>query len=399
MSRPAQAVPGPTARLGYVPELEALRGIAIALVVAFHANGHAGGMLGTPRFVSPAFAFIAAGNVGVDLFFVLSAFLLARPFVIEAMGAPAVDRRRYAGRRIRRILPMYLLVVGIATALSMEHPSDLARAVPYMFFLHGFVSPTLAPYSNVWWSLATEVQFYLLLPLLAVAFRTRRRVAVAFVIYAAVYAAFLCDVFPVGHRAKWRFGVSVLGQGGPFLAGIVAAWIHARFGDGLRTRLDAVGWLRRGGADVLLVLAVWMMARLLCWAVSIRPVTRLGLPPLQGWHVLAGFMWATIVLLVLVMPVRLKWLLANRPLEWLGTISYSLFLIHGAAILLLFRWLRHHWPRTFAGWSYATIAAVTAEIIVLLAVSALTYRFIERPFLVDRATAASSHPERSRSVA
>ena len=108
MSRPAS--PSPAAAVGpaavpagirrsarYLPELESLRGVAILLVYAFHTNAYV--QVFQPRETSLWYAFVLAGHTGVDLFFVLSAFLLSLPFLREAAGGRRVDRRRFFARR------------------------------------------------------------------------------------------------------------------------------------------------------------------------------------------------------------------------------------------------------------------------------------------------------------
>src|SRR5262245_60933990 len=122
---------------GYLPEIESLRGVAIALVVWFHADGfvrYPGATIDEP--VSPLLAFLRAGHTGVDLFFVLSGFLLALPFLDEALGGTPVSVRRYFSRRALRILPLYYLAVVASTVLVATRAADLLVAVPYLLFLN-----------------------------------------------------------------------------------------------------------------------------------------------------------------------------------------------------------------------------------------------------------------------
>jgi hypothetical protein len=127
-------------------------------------------------------AFVLAGHTGVSLFFVLSGFLLAGPFLAEAAGGARVARRAYAARRVLRVMPAYVAAVTVASIDCAIRPLEVLRGVPYLFFLEsipGMTTP-LIPYSDVWWTLATEAQFYLTLPLLAWAWRAvRRRTRVA----------------------------------------------------------------------------------------------------------------------------------------------------------------------------------------------------------------------------
>src|SRR5262249_59949491 len=125
---PAAPAPAP---ISHLRELDALRGVAILLVFLFHCDSvvrpeaHGGG---------PLFAFVRAGHTGVSLFFVLSGFLLAFPFLAEAEGGRHVRRREYALRRAMRLLPMYHLALLVAPwgAGPIAH---WASSGPFLVFL------------------------------------------------------------------------------------------------------------------------------------------------------------------------------------------------------------------------------------------------------------------------
>ena len=133
-------------------------------------------------------AYLRAGHTAVTLFFVLSAFLLALPFLAETDGRRRTSVSDYLQRRALRILPLYWTAVCLGTVLSARTAADLLRGVPYLLFLnalHGWFTP-LEPYSTVWWSLVTKVEFYLVLPVLGIARRSptgRRLGAVALGLY------------------------------------------------------------------------------------------------------------------------------------------------------------------------------------------------------------------------
>jgi peptidoglycan/LPS O-acetylase OafA/YrhL len=361
----------------YSPELEALRGVAILLVFAYHASSM---LLGGYRFdgswVSPAAAFPYAGHTGVTLFFVLSAFLLSRPFLAEARGEPPVDRAGFFRRRARRILPAYLAAVAVGTLASASQASDLLRGLPHLLFLSGLPGvPELFPYGSVWWSLGTEVQFYLLLPLLPVALRAPRTMLAACLVYAALFAA-LSDVRSVallGTRG------SLLWRAPSFAAGIAAAFAYER----LAPRWPASPpprWLSAGGADLVLLALLAALGFLLRWVVWKGYFAAEHASP--EWHALEALLWASIVLWVLVAPVRSRPLLRNPALEGVGRLSYSIYLTH---LPILFFAL---FPLTFGGnppgWELASAGRVLAAFAACLALSAATYRFVERPFLARR---------------
>jgi peptidoglycan/LPS O-acetylase OafA/YrhL len=133
---------------------------------------------------------------------------------------------------------------------------------------------------------------------------------------------------------------------------------------------------------------------LLQWGLNTGPL-RVQMPPLHGWHVLEGVLWASVLLLFIVAPLRLKPLLANPLLERFGLLSYSLYLLHGPILISGLRRLRDAgWIE--AGWTLRGAVAAAALLLVSVAASALSYRFIERPFLVrkerfgERATRAEA---------
>ena len=183
-------VPTGIRRGAYLPELESLRGIAILLVFLFHADVILGFPFRNRSEIWPALplALVWMGHTGVTLFFVLSAFLLSRPFLAEAYGGRHVQRPNFYARRALRILPLFYVAVLVGTLATSHHLVDLRRALPYLGFLYvlpGTASP-MFPYAAAWWSLAVEAQFYALLPPLALAFNRSR--AATFVLLAAFAA-------------------------------------------------------------------------------------------------------------------------------------------------------------------------------------------------------------------
>jgi hypothetical protein len=118
----------------YSVELDCLRGLAILLVLFFHATG-----IVAPAGEShgPWLSFIYSGHTGVTLFFVLSAFLLSRPFLLQARGGRPAGWKHFWERRALRILPLYFCAVAVGTYVRAENASDFLEAIPYLFFLNG----------------------------------------------------------------------------------------------------------------------------------------------------------------------------------------------------------------------------------------------------------------------
>jgi peptidoglycan/LPS O-acetylase OafA/YrhL len=368
------------APIGHLREVDALRGIAILLVFCYHCDSV---VRPDARGAGPLFAFVRAGHTGVSLFFVLSGFLLAMPFIAEAEGGRHVRRREYALRRAMRILPMYYLALLVALGWSTPI-AQWASSWPFLVFLNPLAGPyALWPFSIGWWSLATEVQFYVLLPLIALAFGRSRRVTLALLAgYAVAYLAVATGLVLPGIE-PWLRAQSVVGRGPLFLCGILAAWFYRRHGDAVRTRLAASRPLAAGGADLFLAVVFVALAFLLRW------VNRSGFFPIEEsqwyvWHVPEGALWTVVLLIVLLAPLRLKAVLSNRVLAWLGVLSYSIYLLHQPLLYYSVGVARRPFPG-MTGWSPSAMLWFAVITAVCVGLASLTYRFIERPFLVRKA--------------
>jgi peptidoglycan/LPS O-acetylase OafA/YrhL len=146
-------------RLGYRPELDGLRGLAIALVVAFHAFGWPPG-----------------GTVGVDLFFVLSGFLISTLLLEEHHATRTISICNFYVRRARRLFPalaallapfVFLVIVGAAVGSFQTRTAvGIGAALTYTSNIVVAVDPSAVPAAMIHlWSLAAEEQFYVLWPL------------------------------------------------------------------------------------------------------------------------------------------------------------------------------------------------------------------------------------------
>ncbi|SDW38095.1 acyltransferase family protein [Thiocapsa roseopersicina] len=346
--------------------LDGIRGLAILWVFAFHANAL---LVGWPSDASPGWGQSLAekGLLGVQLFFVLSGFLLAQPWMQAAeAGTPYPRVGRFFARRARRIVPTYWvhLVLLFGLILPILHGgyailrTDVGQAnlwlhIPLLHFLHPGSSSSLG-LNMALWSLSIEAQFYLLLPLLAPLF-VRNRVLIA--LPTALLVALLWKTYAPGMLMEWVYlNVSpsrlvffdpVSGRAGPFppemmrfflerqLPGEIIAFALGMAAANLDTRLRSVEPVRQPlraidmAALAFLVLATPMLIHL-----SLGEILT-GV----GWR-LVGMPLFLVGCTLLVLAAALRTPLIDRifagpVLVSIGIISYSLFLWHEPVLRLV----------------------------------------------------------------
>ena len=304
---PAAEVPAGRS-LGYVPQLNGLRALAIALVVVFHALGGSGLSKG--------------GWVGVDVFFVLSGFLITTMLTDEATRAGTFSLGRFYLRRILRLWPAYLVfLAGVGIYARIAHPHQFSSWAHELFigvtYRMNFYYIHHDPHTGVGqiWTLCMEEQFYLVWPVvLLVCLRLLARRATLVVAVCGALASLAANIaLYAGHAGYKRlfFGpdtnaVSLLigcAFGLAFTAGYLDRWT----GHALTRRLP---WL--------------LVAALAVWTSSMPESARWQYAgPVEALCVLAGL---AIVSLVLTPTTWLGRVLANPAVVWIGVLSYSIYL-------------------------------------------------------------------------
>lgn len=394
-------------RGSHFPCFEGLRALAAVAVVAYHvitdAGPDAAGVLHTP---------VAVLDMGVSVFFVISGFLLYRPFV--AAGAdrrPPVRVLRFWWRRIVRIVPAFWAALTFMWVVGWVEVGDEPWRL-YLFLQIYDPYTTLAGIVPAW-SLNTEVSFYLFLPLwAALVDRVARRwspgpwvpLAGTGLLVAAGYAS--RALFSASDRV-WAIG----GDGQPVLMRQVSfSWLPNTidlFAIGMALAVVSV-WaarddaLRRRLDRAASVAAPWWVAAVAVW-LTFAYVW--GEPSLNGGY--QGAYWQVrqaafgLVGLCLLVPATfgdqarggVRRTLQSRPVVWVGTVSYGLYLWHLDILQELPGWL----GRPFAEVSIPLLLGLTL-VLGLLAAAASWYG-LERPLQVLRpahAGAATGPPMRDR---
>lgn len=330
--------PAGPAHLPRLPALDAMRAIGAAAVVGTHV-GFATGASAEPAWGG----LLARLDVGVAIFFVLSGFLLFRPFAhAAAHGARRPGARRYLWRRALRILPAYWITVAVCLTVL---PSN-ADAGPGDWLRHATLTQIygagqLRPGLGHTWSLATEVVFYLLLPLLALpvlgraGWRPARTAGLLAAGGALTTAGWLTAMaaggLDMGLHTMWlpAFGVW-------FGAGMALATVHVALAAGAAPR-----WWRAFAEAGRAPLTCWILAAGL-FVIASTPVTGpRGLDELTPGQFGARTALFLAVAVAIVLPAAfaargpVAAALSSRSAHWLGTVSYGLFLWHPLVLAVL----------------------------------------------------------------
>lgn len=351
----------------HLDAIDGLRGIAIALVVAYHAwlvYGFDAGVVSQ------------GGFLGVELFFALSGFCMFYPFARSRFAGTAPPSwGSYAYRRAIKILPSYLLALTVF-AIAYAHRDGVEQTAyayaAHLLFVHPLLPADFQAISGPLWTIGVEVQFYLIFPALCGLFVRR-----------PLYGALLVAGISCGYRGFVLFthaapGFFISNQVFAFLdlfaAGMLAAYVVAWAQT--RPRHIALPALATGGA----------VAAIACGIVGMIAFTHSSAMNDHGdfflwqmrWRLaIAGLLFVLVTASTLSLPV-VRRVIANPVTGFLAIISYNLYLWH-LEILSLAQHVSLSLP----------VALVCA-----LAVAVLVTYAVERPLL----TARRSSPARQQSV-
>jgi len=361
--------------------VDGLRGVAILLVVCYHTwlFSWFTPELAVAGIALPVDIWPRNGYLGVDLFFTISGFVLFFPHAQRALGAGGERQSLgdYAFRRFIKIVPSYALAVLATFFFSIEYAplDELWRNVAtHALFIQNSYSDAFGTANSVFWSLSVEVQFYLILPLLAPAFRR-----------APVVTALAMAATALGYRYAFAgccVGVQTITRQMPayldlFAAGMLAAylvvWLRVR-----RPGLASRSW-------VFTLLAALGVAGAFALFRSADAVQYVSLGP-QHWDVanrtLLALAFGALALGSCLAARFWRVALANPAFVFLSIVSYNVYLWH--TLLMVWMW-KHDVPRAATPdphddpqWKLVYIASGWA--VTLLVATAITY-FFERPLL------------------
>ena len=318
--------PSPVRASDHLPALDGLRGVAILLVMVFHFLPYDDAP--TSLFGRALFLFGACGWCGVDLFFVLSGFLITR-ILLNQKGRPHFFQNFYA-RRTLRIFPLYYFVLTVifvvlplvaprlfdtSELIALQHRQGWLWAyavnVPMTWhndleLFHGgllFVAP--------FWSLAVEEHFYLVWPTIVYFFSRR---AMLWACGAGMLGSLLIRVWLWNRRNAWGIYVSTPTRVDTLMIGGAIAVVM----QGNREWITrCIGFIR--GMPWALG-ALWL-------SVNLYDQQRDGLWAVSAGYTLTGIFFASVLLRCVAIPVN-RGVLTAKPLRTLGKYSYGLYVYH-----------------------------------------------------------------------
>ncbi len=341
------------------PDVEGLRAVAVTLVVFVH--------YGVPRF--------GGGYVGVDVFFVISGFVITGLLLRERSGTGRTSLMDFYARRSRRILPAALLVILVMVAATFavsgprfgaEAAGEGRWAAAFAFnFRYFFPSWNPFPVFGNFWSLAVEEQFYIVYPALFLLMaRVRRgpsfRVRLAVGLVVVIVVSYTLSIVQTGTDQGWAFVSPVTRAWELALGALIAV---------------ATPWLS-GIPKWVAAVATWAgMGLVLGSALLFTPLTSTAFGPLTngfpGWRVAVPVIGAGMIVVggTVVPRWGVESVIGTAPFRWLGRRSYSLYLWHWPLLVVF--------SQAAGSASFWSVKAPALVLSVVLTV--VGYRYVENP--------------------
>lgn len=333
--------------------LDGLRGLAVLLVLAGHYS-HSG--------LTYSLDLGGAGTIGVYCFFVLSSFLLATP-LIRLAPEKLSDRKvwlNYSARRLLRIYPLYVVLLVFYYLLSTFGLTPLSAGL-YFNEIDLVKHLFLIEAKEYLWTIQVETKFYLILPLLVFLIVIILRSRSLNVIIAGAIAMFVSVIALDGNETR----ASLLLQFPVFLSGVVGAQLfHV-----MSTSTVAVPAAMRSASTILAIAIFTLLLSFLPTISGFVYNGNMDASVLKKPYIF-GILWTAFLICVLYGQGVVGKVLESRFLRFVGVISFSMYLWHVPILAVV--------KRIPALEGILGILVVTPIIFV---VSALSYLFIEKPFL------------------
>jgi peptidoglycan/LPS O-acetylase OafA/YrhL len=349
--------------LGYLPALDGLRAVAVSAVLLYHAE----------------LGWFTGGFLGVDVFFVLSGYLITCVLLDHRNATGRMGLGRFWLRRARRLLPALLVMLAatcVYTVVFLPQEAaklrdDIVSALTYVMNWHlifqdqpYFDTIGRAPFLQHLWSLAVEEQFYLLWPLLLtgglVLFRGQReRLAIAIVSLAGISALLMAVLYsPGGNPSRVYFGTDTHASGLLIGAALAVVWPPWRLSTKTGPRAPLA--LEAGGL-VGLALLVWCFLN----------VSEFDTALYRGGYLMIAVVTALVIAVVVHPSAKLaSGVLSFALLRWIGQRSYGIYLWHWPVYLV---------TRPDLDVPISGLPLLVVRVAITVGLAAASYRFVEMP--------------------
>jgi peptidoglycan/LPS O-acetylase OafA/YrhL len=345
-----------------LPAIDGLRAVAVTAVLLYHL----------PE------AWLPGGFLGVDVFFVISGFLITSILTAEAHRTGRIGLGHFWLRRARRLLPalicMLVVIVAVSAIFARDALSLLASDLPavlgyftnwWLIFHHVsyFQSVGRPPLVLHLWSLAVEEQFYLVWPVITfLIFRRHcRTTLIGWVALVGAFASSLWMAFlfqASGDPSRVYFGTD--SHAGGLLLGAALAIAFPPWNRSSAVKDSASRFLGAIGIASFVGLVALMTS-----------LNQFGTFTYRGGIQLATVLTAVIILVVTHPAIRSARILATPTLQWIGKRSYAIYLWHWP----IFELTRPDIDVSFSGWPLTAL-----RLVIVAVASDLSYRLVEQPF-------------------
>ena len=355
----------------YRPDIEGLRAIAVLAVVGFHASPN----------------WITGGFVGVDIFFVISGYLITRN-ICTSLAQNTFGLGDFYSRRIRRIFPALCLVLLFSAVLGWfymlaleyrslgKHIAGAASFIENILYYNEqgyFDESSLNKPLLQLWSLGVEEQFYFAWPLL-LWWATRSRLKLPAVMLTVIVLSFICNVYGGVSASAASFFLVQSRIWELALGGLIALpWLRrattpAWSAPTTHTRADhAITWQKRAHLAAPTVGLCLIFTSILTFTKDFW---------FPGWWALMPTVGAVLVIAGNPGSFASRRLLSNRIMVWFGKISFPLYLWHWVLLSFLYIVMPEAFSRN----------ARFAAVLVSIALSWLTYKYVETPMRANTST-------------
>jgi peptidoglycan/LPS O-acetylase OafA/YrhL len=351
------------AGLPYMPGLDGLRALAVVAVIAYHSEIES----------------VPGGFLGVEIFFVISGYLITALLLEEFNLNSAINLRQFWGRRARRLLPALFLYIGGSVAFAYSMAEDVVPTKGEVLSTFGYVYNWFGifqeiSYTDVFerknffhhlWSLAVEEQFYLLWPILLLCLQRyiSRKVTISLLVLGIMSSAFLMWTLyqPFEDPLRVYYGTDTRASG--LLIGALLAYIW-------RPWNAEKSELFPKGKDVLLPVGLGALG-ILIWANMHYTLLMPDADQLfRGGFLITSIVTAVVIACVVTPNSNLNSILGLAPFVWVGKRSYGLYLWHWP----VFQLTRERVDVDISGWELFAV-----RMFVTLVLVEISYQCIERP--------------------